>query len=258
LNTILSRFCRSAGDVIRDEFRVSKIQRTKRGKNKKKKKTNVQKPELPQRSPVFLKKEMKFIHKTFSSMWLPIETLQKNWIEAILSDGFSSVCREVKDIYASRWRIQQGFVAATTSRLQMLRQLASVSSTAKKREIKLEDLISYLSEKTDACKSFANEVLNIISSKDLDWFYRNYNEGVADHPKELCQARMRLEIMNSVYNDVKTKDEEIKDSKEAKLQITDRDLRTWINRGKRVKTRYEHLIRVLDNMLFLSWKKYCN
>jgi len=132
----------------------------------------------------------------------------------------------------------------------MLRQLASVSSTAKKREIKLEDLISYLSEKTDACNSFANEVLNIIDSKDLNWFYRNYNEGVAEHQKDVCRAHMRLEIMNTVYNDIKTKDEEIKDSKEAKLQISDKDLRTWINRGKRVKTRYEHLIRILNNILF--------
>jgi len=151
------------------------------GKGPRRKKHKEKEKRLPKRplpSPVFTENENDLIRRCVSVKWSELDSVQKNWVELVLSGRGMASIDHLSSVFRDRHILIQKYASLTSKRLRTLREVLPESrKRLPKREIKNLDLALLSSKIDDSVEitsaqifdTFGMQVVSeAISSRDLN------------------------------------------------------------------------------------------
>jgi hypothetical protein len=144
-------------------------------KKGKKQESAVRKPNPIRTSPLFTKDEMKIVTDLTSSIFTDLGSITNDYENCVLTSGFASIHKQIKEIIYLRWETLQRFANQTKIRLQDIRKISG-EDKIRKASVKPLHLEELLKATPNAGARLISELKHILGSYDVITAYsRAYN-----------------------------------------------------------------------------------
>jgi hypothetical protein len=152
-------------------------------KKGKKQQTTVRKPNPIRTSPLFTKDEMKIITDLTSSIFTDLASITADYENCVLTSGFASVHKQIKEIINLRWETLQRFANQTKFRLQDIRKITG-EDKIRKASVKPLHVEALLNATPNVGERLISELKHILGGYDVVTAYsRAYNSVPASKPE---------------------------------------------------------------------------
>lgn len=163
--------------------------------SKQKVKTGTRRPKRPNSSPTMLMVEFKdFVDPLIGYHWTSLEHYKSSFKENVRTHGFGTTCRDIHDVYESRYEVTRNFSNLTTKRLQEARSYGILGSTSKKTDFNDEVRKEFFAKRNpqNRVTLFVEELKKLVPEKYRYDAIRRLCDGIAGvdnmSPNQLISA----------------------------------------------------------------------
>jgi hypothetical protein len=226
--------------------------------------TKVEKvPHKPRKSPLLSIEEQRFINELIDPLFsddIPDKT--EDFVKYVLQHGYGKVVHKVAELSGKRAKFCTNFSNLTTKRLGEVRVSSNLSESARKKDVDLTRLQSFLSNRTDHASKLASEITALdpkgeLFIGELPWVIKN-EAGQINKPATWKKI-IELITEKGVYSNVnkltpEDKPEEEDNTPQIKLCMAQDEFDDYITKINNLKPGL-NFSQILDNLYSNGTKK---